>query len=154
MNAIFAVNALDGFGTGSDMPWERNSTDLQRFKKYTTGHTVVMGSGTWNSNMPKPLPNRRNIVLSSSLRDDRCEVYSNITELLMNIKNNETVFVIGGATLLWKLRNHIKTIYLTRFFSVEKCEITLDTEKYLENYNLTHKESLDNHTFEIYERIS
>jgi dihydrofolate reductase len=153
MNAIFAVNSLDGFGTGSDMPWTRNSTDLQRFKKYTTGHTVVMGSGTWNSNMPKPLPNRRNIVLSSQLKDDRCEVYSSVTELLMNIKQEEQVFVIGGAKLLWILRNYINKIYMTRFMSCEKCEIVLDTEQYLNGFSLLQKETLDNHTFEIYEKI-
>lgn len=153
MNAIFAVNSINGFGTGPDMPWARNSVDLLRFKNYTTGGTVIMGSGTWHSNMPRPLPNRRNIVLSSTLKDHRCETYTNITELLMNISAQDKVFVIGGARVLWGLRSNIQTVYLTRFFSAETCPITLDTQKYLENFRLESQEYLDNHTFEIYQRM-
>lgn len=153
MNAIFAVNALDGFGTGQDMPWPRNSRDLKRFKELTTGHTIIMGSGTWNSNMPKPLPNRRNIVLSKTLKDDRCEVYSNITDLLMHLRKDENVFVIGGAKLLWLLRPYIRKIYLTRFKSVEKCEIVLNTSEYLQYFKLELSNDFDDHVFEVHQRI-
>lgn len=152
MNAIFAVNLFDGFGTGQDMPWPRNSTDLRRFKELTSGHTVIMGSGTWNSNMPKPLPNRRNIVLSKTLKDDRCEIYNNITDLVMHLQKDESVFVIGGAKLLWLLRPYIRKIYLTRFKSSERCEIVLNTSEYLQYFKLESADHFDDHIFEIYER--
>lgn len=153
MNAIFAVNALDGFGTGQDMPWPKNSGDLKRFKELTSGNTVIMGSGTWNSNMPKPLPNRRNIVLSKTMCDDRCEVYSNITDLLMHLRKDEHVFVIGGAKLLWMMRPYIKKIYLTRFKSADTCEITLNTGEYLQHFELQSGEIFSDHVFEIYNRV-
>lgn len=153
MNAIFAVNSLDGFGTGQDMPWQRNTVDLKRFKELTTGHTIIMGSGTWNSNMPKPLPNRRNVVLSKSLQDNRCEVYGNITDFLMHTNISEKLFVIGGAKLLWIMRLYIDKIYLTRFKSTEKCEITLNTEEYLQGFKVTSNEIFSDHTFEIYDKI-
>lgn len=151
MNAIFAVNSLDGFGDGDTMPWPRSSSDLGRFKAITTGHTVVMGSGTWASNIPKPFPNRRNCVLSSTLKDDRCKVFRNVTELMMNIGQDETVFVIGGAKTLWMLRPFINRIYLTRFDSAQRAEITLNTEQYLEGFKLVSSERLDNHVFDIYD---
>ena len=52
-------------GLDGDMPWKL-SADLKRFKKITTGHTVVMGRKTWESIPAKfrPLPNRKNIVLT------------------------------------------------------------------------------------------
>lgn len=153
MNAIFAVNALDGFGTGQDMPWQRNAVDLKRFKELTTGNTIIMGSGTWNSNMPKPLPNRRNIVLSKTLKDNRCEVYNNITDLLMHLRKDEQIFIIGGAKLLWMLHPYITKIYLTRFKSTEKCDIVLNTNAYLQNFELQEGEIFDDHIFEIYKRI-
>lgn len=153
MNAIFAVNALNGFGTGLDMPWPKSNVDLKRFKEITTGHTVIMGSGTWNSNMPKPLSNRRNIVLSHTLQDPRCEVFHNITDMTMNILQSEKVFVIGGAKTLWMLRNFIDNVYLTRFNSTQKCEITLDTEMYLQDFSKKHEEIFEDHKFEIYKRI-
>lgn len=153
MKAIFAVNSLNGFGTKTGLPWPKSKTDLQRFKNITTGHTVVMGRSTWDSDMPKPLPNRRNIVLSKTLIDDRCEVFSNVSDMMMECQANESIFVIGGAKVLWTLRYIIDEVYLTRFHSADVAEITLDVDKYLEGFGLYSKEQSDNHTFEIYKRI-
>jgi dihydrofolate reductase len=112
-----------------------------------------MGAGTWNSNMPKPLPNRRNIVLSRTLADERCEVYANITDLLMNVKQNEDVFVIGGAQTLWILKKYVQEVYLTRFHALTPATITLDTEKYLEGFTRESIQDFGDHTFEIYRRV-
>lgn len=150
MNAIFAVNSLDGFGTGVDMPWPRNTQDLRRFREITTGHTVVMGGGTWRSNIPKPLPNRRNCVLSTSIVDTRCEVYGNVTDLLMHLKKDEQVFVIGGARILWIMRDYIRRVHLTRIKDCSTCDVVLDTVKYLQGFDLHESTEYDNHTFEIY----
>jgi dihydrofolate reductase len=150
MNAIFAVNSVNGFGTGTDMPWPKSTVDLQRFKKLTSGGTVIMGSGTWNSNMPKPLPNRRNIVLSSTLEDDRCEVYRTTTDMYSHIKMEEKVWVIGGANLLWSLRPAIERVYITRFDDATKSSVTLDTEKYLKNFILVRSERFDDHSFQVW----
>lgn len=152
MNAIFAVNTIDGFGVGNTMPWPHSTEDMKRFKELTTGHTVVMGASTWLSDMPKPLPNRRNCVLSTTLTDHRCEVYSNITALMMDIKQDEKVFVIGGAKVLWALRPLIKRVYFTRHASKQTADITLNSDKYLEGFTRVSSEVLDNMTVEIYER--
>lgn len=152
MKAIFAVNSINGFGTGNDMPWPRNRVDLNRFRRLTTGGTVIMGSGTWASDMPKPLPNRRNIVLSTRLEDSRCEVYTNITDMLMNIGEHEDAWVIGGANVLWKMRYIISEVHLTIFNDASTCSITLDTKKYLENFKLVNKETLDDHNYEIWQK--
>lgn len=153
MNAIFAVNSIDGFGHDNDLPWPKSSTDLKRFKQITTGHTVVMGSGTWNSNMPKPLPNRRNVVISTTLQDDRCEVYNSVDSMLANLTDFESTFVIGGAQLLWAIRPHIKRVYLTKFPGKEKCDVTLDTSKYLKEFELIKGEISAEHRFELWEKI-
>jgi dihydrofolate reductase len=152
MNAIFAVNTIDGFGVGNTMPWPHSSEDMKRFRELTTGHTVVMGASTWLSDMPKPLPNRRNCVLSTTLVDHRCEVYSNITSLMMDIQQDEQVFVIGGAKVLWALRPQINRVYFTRHVSKLKADITLNTDKYLEGFTLVSSEVLDKMTVEVYER--
>ena len=152
MNAIFAVNAVDSFGTGEDMPWPRNKLDLQRFKALTVNNTVIMGRGTWDSDMPNPLPNRRNIVLSTRLVDHRCEVFRDASAVA-GMAQDETVFVIGGAVTLWQLRPFINTVYLTRFNSSDQSLVVLDTKKYLENFELSSSETLDDHVFEIYKRM-
>ena len=152
MNAVFAVNSIDGFGVGNTMPWPHSSEDMKRFRELTTGHTVVMGASTWLSDMPKPLPNRRNCVLSTTLVDHRCEVYSNITSLLMDINEDEQVFVIGGAKVLWAFRPQIKRVYFTRHHSKQRADITLNADKYLEGFTLVSSEELDNMLVEVYER--
>ena len=153
MKAIFAVNALNGFGDKNGLPWPKSKNDLKRFKDITTGHTVVMGRSTWDSDMPKPLPNRRNIVLSKTLKDSRCEVYRNISDLLMELKTEEETYIIGGATILWSLRHYVDEVILTRFYSSHQAEITLDVDKYLEGFQRVSIESLDDHSFEIYKKI-
>ncbi len=152
MNAIFAVNTVDGFGTGVDMPWPKSTVDLKRFKELTHGGTVVMGAGTWNSNMPKPLPGRRNIVLSKTLEDDRCDVYRSVTDLLLNTGKDEQLWVIGGAKVLWTLRTFVYTVYLTRFADSTPATVTLDTAKYLDDFSLTTRTDFGDHVFEIWNR--
>ena len=151
MNAIFAVNSLNGFGDGDTMPWPRSQGDLKRFRDITTGHTVVMGANTWLSDIPHPFPNRRNCVLSKTLEDRRCEVFRSVTDLLMNLRQDETVFVIGGATILWLLRSHIERVYMTRFKSQQPATVTLNTDQYLEGFSLTNRTDFGDHLFDTYD---
>jgi dihydrofolate reductase len=152
MKAIFATDAIGGFGTATGLPWPHCAADMKRFKELTVDQTVVMGSGTWRSDMPKPLPKRRNIVLSRTLEDTRCEVYRNITEMNMNIREDESVWVIGGAETLWKLRPFINTVYLTRFKLITKSTVMMKTDLFLEGFNLSKTEDFGDHTLDIYIR--
>lgn len=152
MNAIFAVDAFGGFGTGTDMPWPRCSEDLQRFKQYTSGKTVVMGSGTWNSNMPKPLPQRRNCVLSTTLRDDRCEIYFSTEEFRNTVGTDDSIWVIGGVGVLNALRPWVNTVYMTRFKGVFSCTHRLNTADYLNGFVLQERQQLDTHIFDIWQK--
>lgn len=153
MKAIFAVDAYGGFGTGTDMPWPTSREDLQRFKRLTSGQTVVMGSGTWNSNMPKPLPNRRNCVLSTTLRDSRCEVFFSVEELCTQLGVGDDIWVIGGERVLWALRPYVHTVCMTRFKGVFPCTVRLDTGKYLDGFVLQDRQQLDDHVFDIWQRM-
>ncbi|MGO1759464.1 MAG: dihydrofolate reductase, partial [Mammaliicoccus vitulinus] len=51
-------------GLDNKMPWHLPS-DLKRVKALTTGNTIVMGRKTIES-LGRPLPNRRNVVLTSN----------------------------------------------------------------------------------------
>lgn len=153
MKAIFAVNAWDGFAVGNTMPWPRNAVDLKRFRTLTTGGTVIMGRATWDSDMPKPLPNRKNVVLSKTLVDSRCTVCATIEQLLEEVKDDKNVWVIGGVQTLWALQSHIHAVYMTQFAYTAAADITLDTSKYLEDFELVDKEFHPDHTFKIYRRI-
>lgn len=74
--------------------------DMRRFRALTTGHTIVMGHRTFLSLPKGALPNRRNIVLSRSLLTlPGCEVYPSWEEAIEHCGEEETVYVIGGASV-------------------------------------------------------
>ena len=63
ISLIVAKAANGAIGKGNRMPWHI-SGDLKYFKRVTTGHPVIMGYNTWLSLGGRPLPGRRNIVVS------------------------------------------------------------------------------------------
>jgi len=90
--------------------------DLKRFKKITTGHTVIMGKKTWESLPDQPLSNRRNIVISDD-PSDRFEgaimAFSLETALSYCLPREET-FIIGGASIYSQFLPLCDRLYLTK----------------------------------------
>lgn len=66
ISIIVATSLNNAIGRNNQLLWHI-SEDLKYFKRVTTGHTVIMGRKTWES-IGRPLPNRRNIVVSRSIR--------------------------------------------------------------------------------------
>jgi len=74
--------------------------DMKRFRLLTTGHTIVMGRRTYDSLPKGALPNRRNIVLSRTQKAlPGCDVYATLDEAFAHCDADETVYVIGGASV-------------------------------------------------------
>ncbi len=94
---IWAQDSSGGIGINNKLPWYF-SEDLQKFKSLTLNSTIVMGRKTWDSLKIKPLPKRRNIVLSSKKIND-VECYKSIEELMNNLNNKSSFFVIGGSQI-------------------------------------------------------
>jgi dihydrofolate reductase len=92
--AALARNRVIGAGGG--MPW-RLPADLQHFKAVTLGHPVVMGRRTFES-IGRPLPGRRNIVVSRSLAEAPagCELARSLD---VATAGPGPVMLIGGGEL-------------------------------------------------------
>lgn len=74
--------------------------DLKRFKSLTTGHTIIMGRNTFLSLPKGALPNRRNIVLSTTQSDFAgCDTYKSLDEALGHCSSDEDIYIIGGASV-------------------------------------------------------
>jgi dihydrofolate reductase len=97
-------------GKDGTLPWHI-AEDLKRFKRLTLGHPVLMGRRTWES-LGRPLPGRRNVVVTSGDLPE-VEHYSSVDAALDALKDQETVYVIGGATLYARLLNEADLLYLT-----------------------------------------
>ncbi len=99
LTAIVAMTPERVIGRAGAMPWHLPE-DLAFFKRTTTGHPVVMGRKTYES-LGRPLPKRRNIVLT---RDPDwsaggVEVIHAPAELASLPGLDGKVFIIGGAQI-------------------------------------------------------
>lgn len=100
LNIIVAISENNAIGKAGDLLCHM-SDDLRHFKQLTTGHTVVMGSHTYLSLPRHPLPNRRNIVLTSRTDAawDGAEVARSVEEVQVMTADDEQVFIIGGGVV-------------------------------------------------------
>ena len=94
---IWAQENSGGIGINNELPWHFKE-DLKNFKSITLSSTIIMGRKTWESLKIKPLPKRRNIVLSSN-NINEVECYNKVDDLMDNIKEESSIFIIGGAQI-------------------------------------------------------
>lgn len=115
--ALIAAVAENGvIGKDNQLIW-RLSSDLKRFKSLTSGHPIIMGRKTFESIGSKPLPNRKNIVISKSLTSSDTEhvtICDSIESALNLCKNEEVVFIIGGAEIYRQTLEIADILYLTQ----------------------------------------
>jgi dihydrofolate reductase len=107
---IAAVGHHRAIGRNGKLPWHIPE-DMKRFKRLTTGHALLMGRGTWES-IGRPLPGRRNVVLSTAPLAG-IESYRSIEESLRALASVEKVFVIGGGKVYAQLLDSADELYLT-----------------------------------------
>ena len=111
IHLIWAQDNNGGIGKNNQLPWHI-SEDLQNFKKITQNSTIIMGRKTWESLPKKPLPNRRNIVLSSS-KINNIECYDSIEKCLKKIQIKEKVFIVGGVSIYKSFINIAQYLHIT-----------------------------------------
>jgi dihydrofolate reductase len=148
---IAAVARNRGIGKGGKLPWHI-SDDLKRFKGLTTGNAVLMGRKTFAS-IGRPLPNRRNVVLSRTPVPG-VETYPSLATALEALEDEEWVFVIGGGDVYRQLLDRADRLYLTMV------DGDVDADTYFPEYEhllgsvfaLVASEQREGYRFEEYER--
>lgn len=114
LTAIVAADLDNAIGRDGDMPW-RLKADMRHFRDLTMGHTVLMGRRTWQSLFVRPLPGRRNVVISTTLApSEGCEVARSVDEALAMTAGDGEVYIIGGAHIYNELFGRTDRIILTR----------------------------------------
>lgn len=112
VSIIAAVGKNFELGKNNDLIWHFKD-DMKFFKETTTNHIVIMGRKTFES-LPKALPNRRNIVITSKkdYSAEGAEVVASIDEAL-DLSKNEDVFIIGGGQIYKSFLDVADKLYLT-----------------------------------------
>ncbi|MGD7051220.1 dihydrofolate reductase [Sutcliffiella horikoshii] len=112
ISIIVATDRNNLIGKDNDLPW-RIPADLAYFKKVTMGSTIVMGRKTYES-IGKPLPYRRNIILSrQDFHAEGCETLHSLEEVQQLNKDGEELFIIGGAHIFKEALPIADFLYLT-----------------------------------------
>ena len=109
---VVAIAENYAIGKNNQLLWHMPA-DLKHFKQITSGHTVIMGRRTYDS-VGKPLPNRRNIVITrQDITIPGCEVVKSVEDALELCANEEEVFIVGGAEIYKLAMSKTDRIYLT-----------------------------------------
>lgn len=145
--AIFAIDEEGGMGLDGNMPWPSNKEDMKWFKTTTLNHVVVMGKNTWNSTgMPKPLPNRINVVFTNknigAKFSDVLACSGDVCKQLILLQQqflDKNIFVIGGSDILLQAKPVIEKIFLTRIPGNYLCDVMLNMDQFLEGFKQTNK---------------
>lgn len=113
LNLIVAVGKNGEIGKDGDLIWHIRE-DLKRFKSLTMGHPVIMGRKTWESLPKRPLPGRRNLVLTrnSEFKEEGAVTVTSVEEALKSTTGSSP-FVIGGAEVYKQFLPYATKIYLT-----------------------------------------
>ena len=120
MNISIIVAIAKNYAIGFEnklLYWLPN--DLKRFKALTTGHTIIMGRRTFESLPKGALPNRRNIVLSrQDIEFPGAQRYASLEAALSQCKDEEEVFIIGGASVYQEALPLADKLYITEVQTV------------------------------------
>ncbi len=115
--------------------------DLKRFKALTTGHTIIMGRNTYLSLPKGALPNRRNVVLSTTVSSlPGCDVYPSLDEALKSCTPDEQVYIIGGARVYEQALPLADRLCLT-----EVDDIPAEADAFFPDYSQWHIDTKEAH---------
>lgn len=141
---IAAVSTNNVIGKNGQLPWHLK-IDLQRFKKLTENHTIIMGRRCFES-IGKPLPNRTNVVVSSNtdLEIPGCIVKPSLQYAAdyANSRYDSTPFIIGGGTLYRQAINLVNVLYLTRVHTIIEDGDVFFPELDMSKWDIEHTEDV------------
>lgn len=142
IRALFAIDQNGGMGIDGSMPWPRNKEDMVWFKSKTQNQVVVMGRKTWDSkDMPSPLPNRINVIVSHRKIDDPSVIHvsTNICDNIKKIQqeySDKDVYIIGGPTILKQCVHIIEEAFITEINGTYKADSVLNINEFTKNFQL------------------
>ncbi len=161
ISLIAAIGKNNEIGKGNTLLWHLPA-DMKHFKEITSLHAVIMGRKTFES-VGKPLPNRRNIVITrdANYKKEGVEIVHSLSEALnLFADQNEEIFIIGGGELYKETMPIADKLYITHIeaedeeasvFFPEIIPIVWNEISHKE-YNSDEKNPF-NYTFSVYEKI-
>ena len=139
---LFAIDNDNGIGFKGGLPWPHNKDDMAWFRSITRDQVVVMGKKTWNSpDMPKPLPNRVNVVITNNFENNLNiqQIKGQVPGSLVSTQckyPDKNIFVIGGENILTQAIPVLEKLYVTRIPGKYESDVKLNLENFLKNFKI------------------
>src|SRR5665811_1114134 len=114
ISIIAAIGKNNELGKKNTLLWDLPA-DMKHFRETTKGHTVIMGQKTFES-IGRPLPNRRNIVLTKddNFKTSGIEISKSLESTLASFKDSkEEIFIIGGGQIYKQSIDKADRLYIT-----------------------------------------
>jgi dihydrofolate reductase len=111
---IVAMDENRVIGKDNQLPWHLPE-DLKFFKRVTMGHPIGMGRKTHES-IGRILPGRENIIITRQpdYQSEGCTVIHSVGDLVEYArKQNEEIFIIGGAEIFKETFEYADRLYIT-----------------------------------------
>lgn len=159
ISIIVAIAKNFAIGKNNQLLWHIPQ-DLKRFKKITSGHQVIMGKLTYLSLPFRPLPNRKNVVITDTPGEtfEGCTTVNSIQAALDLCNEQEESFIIGGGSVYRQFLPFCSRLYLTvvnKDFDADTFfpEIDINEWQLIEKEDIETDESLGfSYSFLIYSR--
>lgn len=155
INLIVAMDRNRGIGKENKL-LAYIPEDLKYFKKVTEGNTIVMGYNTYMSLPKRPLPNRKNVVLTTkNIELENAIVINSIESLLAFLEKEKEVFICGGASIYNQLLPFADKLYVTHIFDEFEADTYFPeiTDEWEISESLCTKENINHkhpHIFTVY----
>jgi dihydrofolate reductase len=112
LSLIAAMSTNRVIGNKGQLPWHEPE-DMEHFKRTTLGHAVIMGRATYDA-LGRPLPRRRNIVVTRHVMRLPCEVTHTLEEAVAMARTTDPEpFIIGGGQIYTQALPLVTRMYLT-----------------------------------------
>jgi dihydrofolate reductase len=114
LSIIVAVGENNVIGKDNDLIWKL-PRDMRHFKETTTGHYIIMGRKTFESN-GRPLPNRTNVIITRdrNYTAEGCKIAHSLEDAIKEAKNDKEAFIIGGGKIYEESLSIVDRIYITK----------------------------------------
>jgi dihydrofolate reductase len=158
ISIIVAVARNWAIGINNQLLWHIPE-DFKWFKKHTSGHAVIMGRRTWESLPVKPLPGRKNIVITDIPEDcfPGTTCVSSIAGAVDLMDSESENFIIGGGMVYKQFLPLAQKVYLTvveKDFEADVWFPELGAQEWKEIFREQHLDRNPGYTFLIFERIA
>lgn len=114
ISIIVAIAEDNAIGNKNGLLWHLPG-DLKRFKVLTLGNTIIMGKKTWESLPRRPLPGRKNIIIT----DDHSDSFEggiaafSIEDAISKCAITDEIFIIGGGSIYRQFMPVADRLYIT-----------------------------------------